>query len=94
MPPGDPALFTPVTSAVPAVVFTGQLDQITPPRYGVVTARQLSASTLIAVPGVGHSPALAIGACGVGIISRFFDDPARPPDVSCVRRVTGRPPPA
>lgn len=85
LPPADPLTFQPVTSAKPAVIFTGQLDQITPPRYGVAVARQLPGSTLIPVPFVGHSPAIAAGSCGLGIIARFFDDPASAPDTSCVR---------
>jgi pimeloyl-ACP methyl ester carboxylesterase len=87
VPKADPLTFAPVSSAVPALVFTGQLDQITPPRYGAAVARQLPNSTLIPVPFVGHSPAVAAGACGIGIISRFFDDPAVAPRTACVGRL-------
>ena len=85
LPRADPLTFQPVSSAKPAVVFTGQLDQITPPRYGATVARQLPNSTLIPVPFVGHSPAVAAGACGIGIISRFFDDPSVAPKTACLR---------
>jgi pimeloyl-ACP methyl ester carboxylesterase len=85
LPRADPLTFQPVSSAKPAVVFTGQLDQITPPRYGATVARQLPNSTLIPVPFVGHSPAVAAGACGIGIISRFFDDPSVAPRTACLR---------
>lgn len=87
VPPADPLTFQPVSSAKPALIFTGQLDQITPPRYGAAVARQLPNSTLIAVPFVGHSPAIAAGACGIGIIARFFDDPAVVPSRACIGRL-------
>lgn len=76
--------FAPVRSAVPALVVTGQLDQITPPRYGAVVAAQLGTSTLVEVPGVGHSPLLAAGPCGVRILREFVADPARSPSTACL----------
>jgi pimeloyl-ACP methyl ester carboxylesterase len=86
VPKADPLTFQPVTSAKPALVFTGELDQITPPRYGEAVARRLPNSTLIRVPFVGHSPAIASGACGIGIISSFFDDPSVVPSRACLGR--------
>ena len=84
LPKADPLTFQPVSSAKPALVFSGQLDQITPPRYGATVARELPNSTLIKVPFVGHSPAVAAGACGIGIIARFFDDPTAAPNTACL----------
>lgn len=89
VPKADPVTFQPVTSATPALVFTGQFDQITPPRYGQTVSRQLPNSTLVRVPFVGHSPALGAQACGAGIIARFFDDPSVKPDTACIAKVGG-----
>jgi len=65
-------------------------DQITPARYGETITRQLPNSTLVEVPGVGHSPLFAAGPCGIRAAAAFFDDPAAPPPVACLRRGGGR----
>ena len=70
--------FRPVRSDTPALVVTGQLDQITPPRYGRTVAAQLPNARYVDVRGVGHSPVLAGGACAVRVVLRFLDDPAAP----------------
>jgi len=90
VPPTTEPTFTPVASTVPALVVTGQLDQITPPRYGETVARQLPNSTLVQVPGVGHSPLFGAGPCGIRAAAAFFADPAAPPPVACLRRGGGR----
>ncbi len=76
VPRADPATFRPVRSSVPALVVTGQLDHITPPRYGRTVAAQLPNARYVEVPGVGHSPVLAGGACALQVVLRFLDDPA------------------
>jgi pimeloyl-ACP methyl ester carboxylesterase len=85
LPPADATTFAPVASSIPALVVTGQLDQITPPRYGVRVARGLARSVLVQVPGVGHSPLLAAGPCGVRILRAFVDRPDRRPPTACLR---------
>ncbi len=82
--------FTPVASTVPALIVTGQLDQITAPRYGETVARQLPNSTLVEVPGAGHSALFAAGPCGIRAAAAFIDDPSAPPPVACLRRGGGR----
>ena len=87
VPRADPATFRPVRSDTPALVVTGQLDQITPPRYGRTVAAQLPNARYVDVRGVGHSPVLAGGACAVRVVLRFLDDPAAPlRPAPCVRR--------
>lgn len=78
----DPITFRPVASEIPALVVTGQLDQITPPRYGRSVAARLPNASYVEVPGVGHSPVLAGRGCTLRLVLRFVDDPAarvRPP---------------
>ncbi len=82
--PADAETFEPVTSPVPTLVVTGQFDQITPPQYGEDVARALPNSLYLEIPGVGHSPLLAVGICGFAILDDFIDDPWLVPDTSCI----------
>ncbi|MGD9571310.1 MAG: alpha/beta hydrolase [Thermoleophilia bacterium] len=90
VPPTAFPTFAPVVSTVPALIVTGQLDQITAPRYGETVARQLPNSTLVEVPGAGHSALFAAGPCGIRAAAAFLDDPSAPPPVACLRRGGGR----
>lgn len=89
IPRADPQTFARVTSPTPALIFAGQLDQITPPRYAAQAARDLPNSTLIVVPLTGHSPVNGLGDCGYRIMASFLDDPSRRPDRGCLRRAIG-----
>jgi pimeloyl-ACP methyl ester carboxylesterase len=46
--------FAPVTSDVPTLILSGDLDPITPPRWGKIASRNLRRSKHIVVPGTGH----------------------------------------
>ena len=84
--PPRPSAARAVGSAVPALVVTGEFDQITPPSYGRQAVRSLSRGRLIAARGVGHSPILALGGCGERIMRAFFGKPRRAPAAACARR--------
>lgn len=77
--PGDQDLDV----AVPALIFTGALDHVTPPELGQQVHDGLATSYLIEVPDVGHSPLEALGLCGQQIVAGFLDDPTVAPDGSC-----------
>jgi pimeloyl-ACP methyl ester carboxylesterase len=64
-----PSFFTPVASAVPALVMNGALDHVTPPRYGERVARTLSSSRHLSLPGRGHNDT---DACVCGMIEAFI----------------------
>jgi pimeloyl-ACP methyl ester carboxylesterase len=49
--------WTPVRSSVPALVMTGALDAVTPPRYGERVAKSLPNSRMLVLPGRGHDDA-------------------------------------
>ena len=49
--------WAPVVSAVPALVMTGSLDAVTPPRYGARAAKSLSNARVLLLPGRGHNDA-------------------------------------
>ncbi len=63
--------YEPVTSPVPTLVMSGEIDPVTPPVWGEETARHLPASKHIVMPGTGHT-AGGTG-CGLRIIRAFLD---------------------
>ncbi len=67
----DDAFYEPVTSAVPTLVMSGEIDPVTPPVWGEEVARHLSNSKHIVMPGTGHT-AGGTG-CGLRIIRAFLD---------------------
>ena len=86
----DDSYFVPVTSQVPALVLSGDLDPVTPPGWGDAVTTHLRNARHITVPATGHG---VIGTpCGQELIRRFIEDgSAEELDVSCVTRVR-RPP--
>ena len=86
----DASYFEPVTSDVPALVLSGDVDPITPPGWGEEVAGHLKNARHITMPGTGHG---VIGtACGQDLIKEFIDEASVANlDVSCVNRVR-RPP--
>lgn len=64
--------FTPVTSDVPVLLTSGQLDPVTPPVWGQEAAATLTNSLHIVVPGVGHNT-LHYG-CVKDLLNQFIDE--------------------
>ncbi len=62
--------YEPVTSAVPTLVMSGELDPVTPPVWGEAIAKHLPASKHIVMPGTGHT-AGGTG-CGMRIMRAFL----------------------
>jgi pimeloyl-ACP methyl ester carboxylesterase len=86
----DPAFYEPVTSSIPTLILSGEIDPVTPPVWGEEVARTLPNSRHIVIPGTGHT-AGGTG-CGRRLIRAFVDaGTAANLDVSCVATVT-RPP--
>jgi pimeloyl-ACP methyl ester carboxylesterase len=83
-PPADAD--EPVVSEIPALVFSGDLDPITPPRWGEDVAANLPNSFLVRFPFTGHG-SLPAHDCAVRIASDFLDDPGSEPDTGCVDEV-------
>ncbi len=77
----------PVASDVPALVVSGELDPITPPRWAQGAAEHLSNSFFYVFPGFGHG-VTRNSECALDIMLRFFDDPTKEPDASCIDRYT------
>lgn len=73
-----------VVSNIPALLFSGELDPVTPPPWGAYVAGRSGNARQIVVPGTGHSTINS--GCVPELIGRFLDDPepARL-DVSCLQ---------
>ena len=84
------SFYEPVTSSVPTLVMSGQIDPVTPPVWGEAIAKHLSASKHIVMPGTGHTAGGT--ACGVRLIRAFLaKGDADGLDTSCMANVK-RPP--
>ncbi len=66
----DASFDEPVTSAVPALVLSGDLDPVTPPVWGQSVADHLSKSKHVIVSGTGHG-VLTTG-CGQRMVRDFI----------------------
>jgi pimeloyl-ACP methyl ester carboxylesterase len=75
-----------VTSDIPTLVLAGELDPITPPRWGEAIAAGLPNSTLVTFPFTGHGT-LPSQPCAVSIATAFLADPASEPATDCVAAV-------
>jgi pimeloyl-ACP methyl ester carboxylesterase len=82
--------YDPVKSDAPVLILSGQLDPITPPRWGEHIAQYLPNSKHLVVPGVGHG---TMGAgCVPRLVSRFLDDgTAANLETACIEQLR-RPP--
>lgn len=91
-PRGDvePSYFDNAPIDVPALIFSGELDPVTPPVWGQQVASQWKNSKHIVVPGSGHG-AWNSG-CVMKLMAQFLNDGnASKLDASCVQHVK-RPP--
>lgn len=85
--PAEPIENQPVVSDVPTLIVSGELDPITPPRWAQGAAEHLSNSFFYVFPGFGHGVTRK-SECALDIMLRFFDDPTKEPDASCIDRYT------
>jgi pimeloyl-ACP methyl ester carboxylesterase len=81
-----PSYFEAIAGKVPSLLLSGNLDPVTPPRWGELVAAGLQPSRHIVVPGGGHG--VSTLGCVPKLITRFLDtlDPAGL-DAQCVERV-------
>jgi pimeloyl-ACP methyl ester carboxylesterase len=76
----------PVTSSIPTLLLSGNLDPVTPPPFGQRVADHLTRAYHYVFPGLGHG-AFASSDCANGLVRDFLRDPQRAPDGRCVRQV-------
>jgi pimeloyl-ACP methyl ester carboxylesterase len=82
-----------VRSTAPVLIFSGNMDPVTPPKYGEEISRHLPNSRHVIIPEAGHGPfGLTDFGCMDRIAIEFLDkNDARDLDVRCVE--TMKPPP-
>jgi pimeloyl-ACP methyl ester carboxylesterase len=86
----DPSFYEPVSSKVPVLVLSGELDPVTPPAWGESVLPHLPNSKHIVVPATGHG-AITTG-CGMRMAHAFIERAsAEGLDTSCVQALK-RPP--
>lgn len=78
----DATADTPITTDIPALLFSGNYDPITPPEYGDQVASHLTHVTNVVFPVNGHG-AILVGSCASQIVKDFVANPAVAPDTSC-----------
>jgi len=83
----------PVSSNIPVLIFSGNLDPVTPPQRGEEVARYLPNSRHVFIPQAGHGmDGLTEPECVDRIIMEFMEKgEAKDLDVGCVERMA--PPP-
>jgi pimeloyl-ACP methyl ester carboxylesterase len=83
----------PVSSSIPVLIFSGNMDPVTPPQRGEEVARYLPNSRHVIVPQAGHAmDGLTEPECVDRIIMEFMEKgEAKALDVGCVERMV--PPP-
>ena len=86
--PDDPVVNEPVSSDVPALVFAGQFDPITPSEWGQLAAETLSNSFFYEFPNLGHG-VMDSNRCALQIGLQFLDEPTTEPDASCLENLSG-----
>jgi pimeloyl-ACP methyl ester carboxylesterase len=86
--PLGPAVDAPVSSNIPTLLLSGAFDPVTPPDYAQTVANTLGTKYLVTFPAGGHGQAFE-GECQDQIILNFLENPAKPPDTSCVQSMGG-----
>jgi pimeloyl-ACP methyl ester carboxylesterase len=81
----------PVHSDRPVLLLSGELDPVTPPRYGEAVVRHLPNGRHLVAPGQGHNVMLA--GCAPRLMARFIAaGSARGLEVACLERLAAPPP--
>jgi len=81
----------PIVSDRPALLLSGELDPVTPPRYGEQVLRGLSNGRHLVARGQGHN--VMVAGCMPRLMAEFIESAdARALDASCLERLIETPP--
>jgi len=82
----DDAYYQPVTSSIPTLVMSGEVDPITPPSWGDQVVKTLANSRHLVLPGTGHTPGGT--GCGQRVMRSFIElGTVNGIDIACVEKV-------
>jgi pimeloyl-ACP methyl ester carboxylesterase len=90
VPAAPMAMRQPVASSIPTLLISGTFDTLTSLAWAKAAATRLSHSTIISIPGVGHSVS-AWSPCARAVIVSFYATPDQKPDTSCVAKLKPAP---
>jgi pimeloyl-ACP methyl ester carboxylesterase len=80
----------PLNSDIPTLLFSGEADPVTPPRYGEHVATGLSASLHLVAPTMGHN--VVIRGCAPELVQQFLDQGGVDEvDGSCLQEIRAMP---
>jgi pimeloyl-ACP methyl ester carboxylesterase len=79
----DPVENTPAVSDIPALIFAGRFDPVTPPEWSRLAAETLSRHYYYEFPGLSHG-IMRSNQCGLNIGLQFLENPSIEPDASCI----------
>ncbi|MGQ0825972.1 MAG: alpha/beta hydrolase [Actinomycetota bacterium] len=80
--PTSPTYNEPVTVDLPALVFAGRYDPVTPPADSRSAADAIPNATFVEVDGIGHG-VLYADPCGMEMYLAFLAEPTAPVDTAC-----------
>jgi pimeloyl-ACP methyl ester carboxylesterase len=87
----DPDFRKPLSGDVPVLAISGELDPVTPPRYGDEVVKTLPKGRHLVLPGQGHS-VLTTG-CMPKLFAQFVETAdAKALDAECLKRLKASPP--
>jgi hypothetical protein len=87
--PPSPAAHQAVTSALPTLLLSGEIDPVTPPAWSALAKETLAKGERFDLKGLGH--AVANHPCGATLVTEFLAKPdARPPS-TCADQLMPRP---
>lgn len=73
-----------VKSDIPTLMFSGELDPVTPPQYAQKVLPGLSSAQFVSFPAGAHGEVTMMpGACADGLVRAFLDDPSGKLDATC-----------
>jgi pimeloyl-ACP methyl ester carboxylesterase len=84
--PLDPKVNQPVQSAVPSLLLSGELDQVTPPEFAERVARGLSRHYRQVLPGLSHA-VFGSSDCVSQMMGDFLQNPEQAPNANCVAQM-------
>ncbi|PMQ07345.1 Carboxylesterase A [Dyella sp. AD56] len=80
----------PLKTDIPTLLFSGQFDPVTPPRYGDQVAKNLSNARHLVLTGQGHNVINA--GCAPQVVKHFIEDlHPKTLDASCLQRLQATP---
>jgi hypothetical protein len=86
VPELGPAYDRPVRSDIPALLLSGEFDQITPPHFAERVAQTLDRAQQFVLPGMGHA-VLGSNPCVSDLTQQFLANPTAPVDAHCLNQL-------